>query len=93
MQRLTKTLKVQSGSERHLIAWMRKLSDIIAGVPDVNNPLRHSLIKSLAIIQNENKIEEVKNAEKWIDELEAHLELLKKSLQKAKNEIEMLTKK
>jgi hypothetical protein len=92
-QRLTTAFKKHSGPDRYLLVWCRKLSDVFAGVTDKENINRNSLIKSLSIIQNENKIEEVINAEKWIDEIEKHIELLKKNLQISKNYIEKSIKK
>jgi len=94
--RLTKTLiketGVCKGGERFLLCWMRKISDIVAGQESFDIK-RNSLIKSLAIIQNENKLEEIDNAERWIKEIELHISLLRKNLNKARAEIKMLIKK
>lgn len=90
MQRLTKRLKEDKGSERHLLSHMRFISDVVAGIRDENNPLRPTLIECLAQIQFENEIIPVREAERWIVEIKDHIHLLEKDLKKAREEIKMI---
>ena len=88
--RLTKTQKIDRGSERHLLCFIRPISDIIAGISDDMNPTRPTLIESLSRCQNENEITPVFESQRWIREIEGHLGLLKIALEKAKLEIKFI---
>ena len=77
---------------RNLLCHLRPIADIINSVPDEMNPTREPFVLALSRVQNENKRENVNEAESYLKTIKGHIEDLERELKRCSAEITMLNK-